>query len=232
MMSITKELRDDRDIEVDLRENLQWDTRVQEEAIDVEVKEGRARLTGRAPTYTARSAAVEQARRTPGVREVQDEIQVDVRHSLDGPSDKEIEERAEMVLDWDASLDGADVHASVKHGVLELEGFVDQHWKMARARALVMGIRGVVEVRDNLAVVPNRTVADEVLAEEITSALERNVLIDEDHVDVRVENGVVTLTGRVASWMEADTVEETVSATSGAREIRNRLHLTMDEPLE
>jgi osmotically-inducible protein OsmY len=92
-----------------------------------------------------------------------------------------------------------------------------------------MGLQGVVEVRNNLAVVPNGTIADEVLAREITSAMARNILIDEDHVDVRVENGVVTLTGRVASWMEADACEEIVSTTPGAMEVRSRMNIAMEE---
>jgi osmotically-inducible protein OsmY len=222
-------IRTDDEIAVDVRDNLRWDARVNADTIEVTVDSGIVWLKGGAPTYTARAAAVEQARHTPGARDVRDEIQVAVKHALDGQSDEEIRERAEKVLQWDASLDGSDIQASVRRGVLELEGNVDQHWKMLRARDLVMGIRGVVEVRENLAVVPTRTVADEVLAEEITSALARNVLIDEDRVDVRVENGVVTLTGTVASWMEVDTVEEIVSATPGALEIRNQLDMSLDE---
>lgn len=222
-------VRTDDDIAADVMDNLRWDTRVQADTIEATVDKGTVVLRGGVPTYTARAAAVEQARSTPGVRDVKDEMQVAVKHSLDGQSDEEIRKRAEKILQWDATLHGSDIQASVQGGVLELEGTVDQHWKMLRARDLVMGIRGVVEVRDNLAVVPTRTVADEVLAEEITAALARNVLINEDHVDVRVENGVVTLTGTVASWMEADTVEEIVSATSGALEIRNRLDMSLEE---
>jgi len=217
------EQRNDEDIKLDVVANLRWDGRVEAADIQVEVHKGRVTLSGTVPNFTGRAAAVEETRLTAGVAEVEDKLQVVLKKNVPGGSDKELAERAKDVLDWHSDLEGCDIRVSVNKGIVELEGTVDAHWKVTRAEKVVMGIRGITEVKHNLAVVPSHSVNDEALAEDIKAALARNVLVGEDHVEVEVENGVVTLKGSVASWIEATRVREVASATPGALEVRDQL---------
>ena len=68
MVPLPGDKRSDEEILADVVEALRWDGRVESTAIQPLVSEGMVRLTGTVPTYTGRSAAVEQARMTPGVR--------------------------------------------------------------------------------------------------------------------------------------------------------------------
>lgn len=220
--------RTDQEILSDLAETLRWDGRIDSTGIDPEVSNGVVTLQGSVPNYTSRAAAVEQARLTPGVSKVEDRLDVEVREGTPGMDDDLLAARANDILQWDSALEGADIRALVQDGTVELEGSVDAHWKTRRAFNLVMGIRGVIDVKNNLAVVPTDDVADEALAEQILRALRRNVLVDESRIQVEVNAGVVTLKGSVPSWMEANTVRDVVSNTPGTLDIRDLLETDME----
>jgi osmotically-inducible protein OsmY len=217
--------RNDEDIKLDVVSNLRWDGRVDASSVQVGVEDGRVHLWGTVPNYTARAAARELTRLTAGVLGLEDDLEVEVKRTGPGEDDETLAARANDILQWHADLQGAEVRAEVNDRTLTLEGSMDEHWKSDRAEEFVQSIRGISEVKNNLAIVPTRTIADEALAEEITGALERNVLVDEDRVDVEVRNGIVTLSGRAASWLESSTIRDVVAATPGITEIRDNFHV-------
>jgi osmotically-inducible protein OsmY len=219
--------RKDEDIKLDVVANLRWDGRVDAADVQVKVDRGRVTLSGTVPNYTARAAAVEETRLTAGVEDVEDDLRVVLKKNVPGGSDEELAEKTKDILYWHSDLEGCDIRVAVAEGVAELQGTVDAHWKVHRAQEIVTGIRGITEVRNNLAVVPSQSVDDEALAKDITAALARNVLVDEDLVEVEVDKGVVTLKGSVASWIEATRVREVASATPGALEVRDQLERSM-----
>ncbi len=225
MVRVSARRRTDEDIMLDVVAGLRWDARVDASDVRVEVRKGRVRLTGTVPSYTARAAAVEQAWSTQGVLDVEDALQVVVKQNVPGGQDDDLMAKANDIIGWHLCMDDCDVQAVVQDGVLELQGTVDEHWKVRYAERLLAGIRGIREVRNNLAVALDRSVADEDLAEEITAALSRNSLVDEDHVKVRVKDGIVTLHGCVACWHEADAAREVASAAHGTLEVRDQLEL-------
>lgn len=221
--------RTDEDIKLDIITSLRWDDRVDVSRVMAQVADGRVTLRGEVKNYTSRAAAVEQSWFTSGVVDVVDNLTVEVRRNIPGGDDKDLASRANNIIDWQSDLAESDIRVVAREGTLELEGSVDAHWKSERARDLVMGIHGVTGVRNNLAVVPTHDIADEALAREITAALERNVLVNEDRVEVEVVDGVVTLHGWVVSWLESNTVENVVSATPGSLGIRNQLKLDTEK---
>ncbi len=225
MVRVSARRRTDEDIMLDVVAGLRWDVRVDASDVRVEVRKGRVRLTGTVPNYTARAAAVEQTRSTQGVLDVEDALQVVVKKNVPGGRDDELAAKANDIIAWHLCMDDCDVQAVVQDGVLELQGTVDEHWKVRYAERLLSGIRGIRKVRNDLVVKPDRKVADEDLAGEITAALSRNSLVDEDQVKVRVKDGVVTLQGCVACWHEADAAREVASAAPGTLEIRDQLEL-------
>jgi len=228
MTSPTRSMRTDKELLADVREAVRWDGRIDGSGIQPEVEGGVVTLKGSVPNHTSRMAALEQARLIPGVRSVNDTLQVEIKGGVPGLDDSSLAARANDMMQWDSDLADEDVRVTNRDGVLELEGSVDAHWKIGRASRLVQGIRGVQEVVNNLAVVPTDDVADESLAERILQALRRNALVNEGRIEVQVDTGVVTLEGTVPSWMEANTAREVVSNTPGTTEIRNLLETDME----
>lgn len=229
MAEVTDARRRDEEIQAEVEETLRWDGRIQSDGIETSVAEGVVELKGSVPNFTSRAAAVEEAGLIPGVMDVVDGMKVEIKKGVPGVADDVLAARAMDILQWDSSLDTEDIEVLSREGILELEGSVDAHWKIQRAFDLVMGIRGVQDVRNNLAVVPTHNVADESLADQVVKALRRSPLVNEGRVEVEVKNGIVTLNGTVPSWMEVNTAREVVSNTPGTRDIRNFLE-TAQEP--
>ncbi len=103
-------------------------------------------------------------------------------------------------LDWDPSIESADIGVAVNAGVATLTGHVPNYYqKQAAERALrrVVGIKAVAEeikVRYPGAV----THTDGDIAHQALSVLKWDVLLAKDAIQLKVESGWVTLSGEVA----------------------------------
>jgi osmotically-inducible protein OsmY len=173
--------------------------------------------------------ALDQAGVTSGVRAVQDDLTIsepEAKRKED--EDQKLDETVDWVIKAFAAGDGSDIHATVSNGTVNLHGSVTEPWMANRMELLVAGVEGVIEVRNNLAVVPTRKVKDEHLAAEITEAFSRNAFIDETNIDIHVSDGVVTLSGTVGSWFESKTVQEVVWGARGASKINVQIEIEQD----
>lgn len=186
------------EIKKDVVDQLYWDNRIDASSVTVEVDGGRVKLKGTAPTYTAKEAARMDAWDIPGVILVDNELTVDFQMPL--PSDEVLQDNVRNVLSWNADINAADISVDVLSGRVTLKGTVDTLWKKLRAEELVYDIIGVTEVITELAIVPTDDIVDETIATQATDAIDRRIGIDAEQVSVEVQNGVVTLSGRVPDW--------------------------------
>jgi osmotically-inducible protein OsmY len=215
--------RSDEDIKVAVIEQLYWDSRVEASKVNVTVKEGEVVLTGSVPSLSARQAAHEDARNIPGVISVDNQTIVQHPEILTAPSDDQIRSTIEDALAWNATLHASTITVSVKAGVVTLDGSVDSYWKKLSAKETVSHVRGVVEVINNILVVPTKKVTDERIAEEIKAAFDRNVAVEAESVSISVENGIVTLSGTVKNWGERTAAFFTALYTKGVVHVDDRL---------
>lgn len=109
-----------------------------------------------------------------------------------------------------------------------MKGTVDSSWKKEKAELAAYDIFGAVEVINQLSVVPTKNIADQVIAEQITTALGRNTDVDEDRIDIQVENGHVVLSGSVPNWNMFRSAFETALYTPGVISVDNKLSLRKD----
>jgi osmotically-inducible protein OsmY len=187
------------------------------------VQSGEVLLEGTVPTYGARNAAVTDAMRVAGVREVKACLTVTHPDSGQLPTDPELEVHARTVLDWNPDIDAAAVSATAKHGVITLSGTVGSCWRRSLAERLVGELTGVAGIRNELNVVPKERAPDEVIARSIMSALDRDASVDAGKIVVKVDKGVVTLGGLVGDSVALRTAHECAECTPGVRDIRNDL---------
>jgi osmotically-inducible protein OsmY len=82
---------------------------------------------------------------------------------------------------------------------------------------------GVTAIKNNLAVVPTKDVSDELIAQAIVAALERNSSVDVDKIEVEVEGRVVKLSGVVPTWIAYLAAQDTVKYTGGVADIINNI---------
>lgn len=212
-------------IRKNVKKQLAWDDRIVASDIQVEVQDSTVRLKGIVPTYNAKLAAEADAQVIPGVMRVENLL--DVRYPRDetAPSDLEIQNNILNMVRWNNHLDEKNINVLVEEGMITLEGSVSSYWKKALAEELTLSIKGVASVTNKLAVVPGNDVLDEVIADDIMNALERNQNIEVSSVNVKVQDGIVTLSGTVPDWHIRQEAYRTVLYTRGVVDIVDNLSI-------
>jgi len=190
----------DEKIKLDVVRQLYWDSRVDGSNINVTVKDGVVVLSGAASSFLERKAAFEDAWSVSGVFSVENHLRVATPTGVPIRGDSEIKVNIEKLLEWNPALEASEIKVSVQSSNVILEGVVDSFWKKVYAEELANGASGVIKVTNNLMVVPTKKVVDETIAKDVTEALQRNAAVNADSVGVKVENGLVTLTGIVENW--------------------------------
>ena len=137
-----------------------------------------------------------------------------------GLSDSEIQTLVEVSL-RDKKIAG--VRISVKDGVVTLAGMVPSAWARARATELALKPEDVRSlVVDDLKVA--RGESDGRVGEEVAEKIRRYVLYTIfDDVSLSVQDGVVTLAGRVTQGFKVKDMEDVASRVVGVQEVRNEL---------
>jgi len=208
-------------IEREVVERLYRDGRINVSRIRVSVADGTVVLRGSVSSHENRQIAVADAWSVNGVTQVRDEMAVEYEEPL--PTDEEIAVRAGRILEWNPGLDHTTIHVEVSGGILILEGPVPSYWKKLKVEQLVSQITGVLKVKNRLAVVPSHRMNDEALARDVGDAIERSPDVPYKDIDVRVEGGMVILSGIVPTGISRNAAFEAAVYTAGTMEVRNEI---------
>jgi osmotically-inducible protein OsmY len=211
---------DDQDIDKQVIDQLYWDNSVNVSDVAVIVDDGRVTLKGTVPSFHAKTTAVEDAFQVRGVTFVDDELTVNYPVV---PSDKEIKEDIESAFDWDYDLNEHKISVSVNEGAVKLTGSVDAYWKKVLAENDATKVNGVLDIRNELAIVTTNRRKDEEIGRDIEEALRRNPNVEVNDIDVKVGKGRVVLSGEVPAWSALTAAERSARYTSGVAWVDNEL---------
>jgi osmotically-inducible protein OsmY len=130
-------------------------------------------------------------------------------------------------LDWEPSIDAADIGVSVNNGVVTLHGDVRTYSEKTAAERVALGIYGVKAVANDVTVRlgdgHKRTDTD--IAQAVVSALRWNTLITDEKIAVSVSDGWVTLKGRVSWEYQRAAAANAVRDLTGVRGVSNTITL-------
>lgn len=216
-------MRLDETIKKDVVDSIYWDSRIDASDISVMVDGGRVEITGEVPSYTARQAVEEDAWFVNGVVAVENQLAVRYPERPAVPTDQDIETNVRDALRWDPDLYSFKINANVMNGMVTLEGTVDAYWKKVHAENIIQGMRGVIDVTNKLAVVPTEDITDESIAEDVVKALDRNMNVSAEAVDVTVLDGKVTLSGTVSGWTAKSAAYNSALYTLGVTDVKDNL---------
>jgi osmotically-inducible protein OsmY len=216
-------IKSDEQIKQEVLRELRWDTRVEETEVGVTVDRGVVTLTGAVSSYAKKLAAQEAAHRVSGVLDVANDIEVKVPGSL-VRTDTEIARAVRRAFEWDALVPGERIRSTVSNGWVTLEGSVDTLSQREDAERAVRYLLGVTGVHNQLAISPPPVQPEEV-REVIEEALERRAEREAERIQVRVEDGAVTLSGRVRSYAEKRAILGAVSHAPGVETVSDDLRL-------
>jgi osmotically-inducible protein OsmY len=205
---------------------LDWDPGVDDSAIGVAAKDGVVTLTGFIDSYSGKLAAERVAKRVRGVRGVANDITVRLRVDR---TDPDLAADAAHALRLRPEIPES-VQIAVHQGRVTLTGKVEWLLQKSYAEAAVEHIHGVRGVLNHIEVSPKTRRRD--VSRRIVQALHRNADLDARHIDVMVDDDVVTLTGTVGSWSQRDAAERGAGSAPGIRQVDNRIVVVPVEPHE
>jgi osmotically-inducible protein OsmY len=143
-------------------------------------------------------------------------------------NDKELRQLVVDELEYEPSIDAADIGVATENGVVTLSGHVaDYVQKMAAERAAwrVKGVKGIaqkIEVR----LPGDKKWKDDEIAQRALSILSWNTLVPRDCIRVRVADGWITLSGGVNWNYQRQAAENEVRKLGGVKGVTNNITLT------
>ena len=201
---------------------LEWDSRVNADDVQVSVLERVVILEGTVPTYWAKIAAEEDCDLVSGVQRVDNLL--DVRWSLEKePLDADISAKVEQALDANPNIDASRVSVSSAGSEVSLKGSVDSLWRKRLIEHVANDVIGVRRIDNQLTIVPSGVVEDETISSHIREAIARNMMVEADAIEVHVSGGIASLSGKVKSRAAQRAAHDIAIHTSGVIDLKDDL---------
>jgi osmotically-inducible protein OsmY len=213
----------DEDIKKEIVDDLYWDTSIDASKVQVKVDNGQVTLSGTVRSYAELRRAEDAACRITDVIWVNNQLIVMLPPAVTVPDDADIRQTVLNYLSENPDLDMTDIRVAARIGIVTLEGSVDEYWKKYEAECLASRARGVVDVVNEITVVPTMSIADKAIADDVRAAIERNFNVDIEDVTIEVEDGVVTLSGAVPNWAARQAALTAAERTAGVVDVIDNL---------
>jgi osmotically-inducible protein OsmY len=138
-------------------------------------------------------------------------------------TDLDLKRTVETELNWEPSVDAAEIGVAVKDGVVSLNGQVKSYWekwRAERAASRVSGVRAIVNgLEVHLPSSSERT--DEDIAKAAINALDGSITVPAKRIRVTVSKGWVTLEGSVDWNFQKRAAESAVRNLIGVKGVVN-----------
>ena len=138
------------------------------------------------------------------------------------PADSELQSVVSARIREDRKVEQQGFTVSIKHGIVELTGRVDNLLSRDRATRLAEAVRGVRAVDNRMEIVPEKR-EDADIESDLLKALLYNAATAKMPIHAEVRNGVARLTGTVNSWQEQELAELIADDVRGVRFTQNDL---------
>ncbi|MEI6948564.1 BON domain-containing protein [Paraflavisolibacter sp. H34] len=142
-------------------------------------------------------------------------------------SDAAIQKDVMDQLMWDPFLRATEIGVAVKDGVVTLSGILGNCAQKLAAEKAAKKVSGVRAVAQDIQVgeSPEYCLSDTEIARAVLSALAWHSAVPQETVQVKVEDGVVTLEGEVEWDYQRSSAKTAVSNLIGVRDVVNRICL-------
>ena len=198
---------DDAQIEEAIEDAWFYDPRVSSFDLHASSNNGKVTLTGEVDNLTAKWTAAEDARNTHGVWKVTNLVRV---RTTEVRTDGEVTEDVRAALLRDPYVERFEIDVDVINGRAYLSGDVGTEFERTRAETVAGMVKGTFDVVNNIDVAEDARplVSDLEIQDEIEDELFWSPFVDSDRIEVKVDDGVATLSGTVDSWSEFRTATE------------------------
>jgi hyperosmotically inducible periplasmic protein len=141
--------------------------------------------------------------------------------------------KTKLALLADERVSSSGVHVTTHQGVIVLDGKVDSEVARHAAEEIATNIEGVDRVENRLVIVAKadqKVVArkDDQIVKDVDGLIKKNADLKKAEIEIRADNGIVTLTGEAPSLETSVHASEVASRVPGVRAVRNEL--IVDKP--
>lgn len=130
-------------------------------------------------------------------------------------------------LEFEPSIDAAHIGVAVEDGIVTLTGHVSSYWEKTTAENVVKRVKGVKGLAEEIEVrlVGLKGTADDEIARRAVDAITWNVSIPRDKVQVKVQDGWITLTGKLEWQYQKNAAAEAVRGLAGVVGVANQIEI-------
>jgi len=142
-------------------------------------------------------------------------------------TDSQLQHDVIAELEWEPSVDHADIGVAVNDGVVTLSGFVKSYPEKMAAEKATRRVAGVKAIAEEIKVrfASDPKTADHEIAKRILDMFAWNVSIPEQQIKVKVEHGWVTLTGTVDWFYQSNEARKAAGRVTGVIGVSNLLEV-------
>ncbi|AOI91916.1 OsmY domain-containing protein [Burkholderia pseudomultivorans] len=212
-------MKSDAVLKQDVEQALFWNPAIDARRIDVEVRDRIVTLRGTVDSWAQKLEAQKAALHIADARALV--LELTVAPPENACADQELAIAITFALGWQEALRDHKISVEVDHGCVTLDGEVDHAYQSRAAEAMVSRMIGVVGVANRIRVRADRTVPD--VGARIAEALARRAHRESAGISIDAADGVVTLTGAVASLAEKRAACGAAASVRGVREVVDRL---------
>jgi len=212
--------RSDEEIKEAITRAFKYDYRINERRLDINVENGRVTLRGEVYDLVSKMAAGEDARDIVGVWDVINRIKV---RPVEIPDNKALADNVRVALNDYPFIEKYDLRVNVYNGKAYLYGNVSSRADKNKASEITSKVPGIVDVQNNIEVIsggvypytygyyspdieimkePEIKKSDARIKADIQKELWWSPFVNEDDIQIEVDKGAVTLSGRVDTETE------------------------------
>lgn len=138
-------------------------------------------------------------------------------------SDSQLQHDVMAELEWEPSIDHADIGVAVNDGVVTLSGYVKSYPQKVAAEKATRRVAGVRAIAEEIKVrfASDPKTADHEIAKRIIDMFAWNVSIPDDKIKVKVEHGWVTLSGTVDWHYQSNEARAAAGRVTGVTGVSN-----------
>lgn len=147
-------------------------------------------------------------------------------------TNRQLEADVLCAIHWEPLLRETTINAVVQDGVVTLSGEVGNYIQKSQAEDVVKRISGVKAVVEKIEVVFDNDdhKSDAAIAIEVLNTLKVNKDIPFDRIQIEVEDGHVTLEGKLEWNYQKQAVQKAASAVEGIKVLTNHIEIETDRP--
>lgn len=142
-------------------------------------------------------------------------------------SDDQLQRDVMAELEWEPSVDHADIGVAVSDGVVTLSGHVSSYAEKMAAEAAVRRVSGVKAIAEEIQIryPSDAKTADDEVAKRIVDIFAWDAMIPDGKIQVKVEHGWVTLHGTVDWFYQSDAARRAATKIQGVMGVNNRIEV-------